>query len=53
MADSNSRFTIGVIAEEVNDVEVLYEMTCKIVSENSFSFKLFVGHGCGKLRRKC
>lgn len=44
---------IGVIAEEVNDVEVLYEFTCKLVEENKFSFKKFVGHGCGKLRKKC
>ena len=44
---------IGVIAEENNDVEVLYELTAKLVGENSFSFSRFVGHGCGKLRRKC
>ena len=44
---------IGVIAEEENDVEVLYEITCKLISENTFSFKKFIGHGCGKLRRKC
>ena len=44
---------IDVIAEEVNDVDVLYEFTCKIIKENNFSFLKFVGHGCGKLRRKC
>lgn len=44
---------IGVIAEELNDVEVLYELTCKLVPENSFSFSKFVGHGSGTLRRKC
>jgi hypothetical protein len=44
---------IGVIAEEANDVDVLYEFTCKLVGERRFSFKHFVGHGCGKLRRKC
>ena len=44
---------IGVIAEEVNDVEVLYELTCHHVQENKFSLRKFVGHGCGKLRRKC
>lgn len=44
---------IGVIAEQINDVEVLYELTCKLTPENSFSFKKFVGHGCGTLRRKC
>ncbi len=44
---------IGVIAEEKNDVEVLYELTCKLIDKNAFSFKQFIGHGCGKLRRKC
>ena len=44
---------IGVIAEESNDVEVLYELTSKLIPESAFSFKQFVGHGCGKLRRKC
>jgi len=44
---------IGVIAEETNDVDVLYQLTCKLIDESIFSFKQFVGHGCGKLRRKC
>lgn len=44
---------IGVIAEEHNDVEVLEELTGKIINKNNFSFKRFVGHGCGKFRRKC
>ena len=44
---------IGVIAEEQNDIDVLYELTCKLTLESNFSFSRFVGHGCGKLRRKC
>ncbi len=44
---------IGIIAEEASDVEVLYELTCKLMNENMFSFKKFIGHGCGKLHRKC
>src|SRR5262249_40750824 len=44
---------IGVIAEEENVVEVLYELTCKLIRENAFSFTRFIGHGCGKLRNKC
>ena len=44
---------IGVIAEETNDVDVLYHFTCKLIDESSFSFKKFVGHGCAKLRKKC
>ena len=44
---------IGVIAEERNDIEVLYEFTCKLVPENSFTFSSFAAHGCGRLRNKC
>jgi len=44
---------IGIIAEEQNDIDVLYQLTCKLVKENSFSFSKFIGHGCGKLRHKC
>jgi len=44
---------IGVVAEEQNDVDVLYELTSKITAEQNFSFRKFLGHGCGKLRRKC
>ena len=44
---------IGIIAEERNDIEVLYELTSKLIPVNDFSFKKFVAHGCGKLRRKC
>src|ERR1043166_1036454 len=43
---------IGVIAEEANDIDVLYELTSKVIRSNTFSFGRFVGHGCGKLRRK-
>src|SRR5437870_1552366 len=49
----NRAISIGVIAEEKNDIEVLYEYTTKLVAENSFTFAQFVGHGCGKLRWKC
>lgn len=44
---------VGIIAEEKEDVEVLEILIAKFVKENSFSTKRFVGHGCGKLRRKC
>jgi hypothetical protein len=53
MAGSKKSIKIGVIAEEYNDVDVLYEYTAKIIGVNSFSFVRFVGHGCGALRRKC
>ena len=44
---------LGVIAEENNDVDVISAITAKIVKENAFSVSKFVGHGCGKVRRKC
>lgn len=53
MAGSNRTHLIGVIAEERNDVDVLYQLTCKLIRENSFAFKTFIGHGCGKIRRNC
>jgi hypothetical protein len=53
MGASKKSIKIGVIAEESNDVEVLYEYTGKLIPANTFSFAQFVGHGCGKLRRKC
>lgn len=53
MAVSTKTLKIGVIAEERNDIDVLYELTCKIIPENAFGFKQFIGHGCGTLRRKC
>jgi hypothetical protein len=44
---------IGIIAEDRSDVDVLYEITAKLVKRNRFSFKHFAGTGCGMLRRKC
>lgn len=44
---------IGVIAEETNDVDVLKELTRKVIEDRAFKFKKFVGHGCGRLRNKC
>ncbi|MCK4792189.1 MAG: DUF4276 family protein [Desulfobacteraceae bacterium] len=44
---------IGVIAEDNSDIDVLYELTCKLTKENTFSFKSFNGHGSGMIRRKC
>ena len=44
---------IGIIAEAQSDIDVLYEITCKLTAENNFSFSRFVAHGCGRLRCKC
>lgn len=53
MAASIKAVKIGVIAEDNSDLDVIYELTCKIIKENQFSFARFVGHGSGRLRRKC
>ena len=52
MAASTKSRQIGIIAEEINDVEVLAELTSKFIRRNAYSISRFVGHGCGKLRRK-
>lgn len=44
---------IGVIAEDQSDIDSLYEFARKIGADNSFKFRKFISHGCGKLRRKC
>jgi hypothetical protein len=44
---------IGIIAEDNSDVEVMKEITLMILKPYRAGFKRFVGHGCGKLRRKC
>jgi hypothetical protein len=49
----NGLMNIGIIAEEDNDVDVIKEIIAKIISPRLFSHKKFVGHGCGKVRRKC
>src|SRR5690348_5097304 len=44
---------IGVIAEDDSDVVVIKELTLSLMKPRKVSFRRFVGHGCGKLRRKC
>lgn len=44
---------IGIIAEDVSDVEVVTHILGKYVNRNEFSIRKFVGNGCGKLRNKC
>lgn len=43
---------IGVIAEEQNDVDVLYELFLK-AAKKKFSFRSALGHGSGKVHGKC
>jgi hypothetical protein len=44
---------MGIIAEDDSDVAVLRELTLSLIKPHHIGFKKFVGHGCGKLRRKC
>lgn len=44
---------IGIIAEEQNDIDVLNKITAKLIQKQQFAFKYFIGHGCGRVRRKC
>lgn len=55
MATSNKNevHSIGVIAEDSSDVDVINEILKKFSPANKFQIKKFVGNGCGKLRNKC
>jgi hypothetical protein len=44
---------MGIIAEEDSDVAVLREITLSLLRPHVIGFRGRVGHGCGKLRRKC
>jgi hypothetical protein len=44
---------LGIIAEDYSDVAILKHLTTKLLRSKKVGFKQFVGHGCGKLRRKC
>ncbi len=45
--------TLGIIAEDESDVQVIQAITVSLLKRTDLGFKHFVGHGCGKLRRKC
>lgn len=44
---------MGIIAEDDSDVGVVREITLTLLRPHAIGFKRFVGHGSGKLRRKC
>ncbi|MBZ5668231.1 MAG: DUF4276 family protein [Acidobacteriia bacterium] len=44
---------MGIIAEDDSDVAVVREVTLSLLKPHRIGFRRFVGHGCGKLRRKC
>lgn len=43
---------IGVIAEDISDIDVFHEIVLKI-SKRDFAIRKFVGFGCGKIKREC
>jgi len=45
--------TIGLIAEDDSDIEVISEILSKYMDKHTFSIKKFTGDGCGKLKQKC
>ena len=44
---------LGIIAEDESDVAVIQAVTLSLLKPRHVGFSRFVGHGCGKLRRKC
>ena len=44
---------VGVIAEDDSDVDILIELTCKVRRRSEFSIRRRIGHGSGRLRKKC
>lgn len=44
---------LGIIAEDDSDVAVVAEITWRLLGRRNIGISRFVGHGCGKLRRKC
>ena len=53
MVTSRMSKIIGIIAEDLSDVDVITNLLGKYVERNKFAVKKFVGNGCGKLRNKC
>jgi len=45
--------TIGVIAEDASDVDIVKHILIKYLGNGGVSVKNFVGNGCGKLKQKC
>lgn len=45
--------SIGVIAEDHSDIEVIRELVPRITGGRRYKLKTFVGHGCGKIKGKC
>lgn len=44
---------LGIIAEDESDVEVVREFASKFLISTRIGYRYRIGHGAGKLRRKC
>lgn len=45
--------SIGVIAEDNSDVDVIRIILSKYIAQNKYTLRKFTGSGCGKLKSKC
>jgi len=48
-----NKYKIGIIAEDKSDVLSIKILIKRISSINNITVQSFVGHGCGKIARKC
>jgi len=44
---------VGIIAEDDSDVAAAKVLIRRLAKRDSIGFKKFVGHGCGRIKRKC
>lgn len=44
---------VGIIAEDYSDVDAAKIMIYRIAERDNIGVKKFVGHGCGRIKRKC
>lgn len=50
---SKKNLTIGIIAEDISDVDSAKILIKRILQNDRIGVKQFVGKGCGKIKRKC
>jgi hypothetical protein len=53
MAASKKSISVGILAEDQSDVEVVKHLLRKVTPSRRFGVKQHLGNGCGKLRGKC
>lgn len=53
MSIKNKNYQIGIIAEDISDVNSINILIQKITGNKRIGIKKFVGDGCGKIKRKC